>query len=136
MKKEEYDKYKQSADEEIRKLSEKLSALGIFSFSKKKELNARINGLQEHTVELKRDFDTSERTYYSLVWWVLYTSQENKMCIKHALRISHLRASTAPHVLSNALSWLTLKKLPEPAELALLLAIQGDNQLFNITKSY
>ena len=67
LKKEEYDKYKQSADEEIRKLSEQLSALGIFSFSKKKELNARINGLQEHTVELKRNFDTSERTYYSLV---------------------------------------------------------------------
>ena len=67
LKKEEYDKYKQSADEEIRTLSEQLSALGIFSFSKKKELNARINGLQEHTVELKRNFDTSERTYYSLV---------------------------------------------------------------------
>lgn len=67
LKKEEYAKYKLSADEEIRKLSEQLSALGIFSFSKKKELNARINGLQEHTVELKRNFDTSERTYYSLV---------------------------------------------------------------------
>ena len=67
LEKEEYDKYKLSADEEIRKLSEQLSALGIFSFSKKKELNARINGLQEHTVELKRNFDTSERTYYSLV---------------------------------------------------------------------
>lgn len=67
LKKEEYDKYKQSADEEARNLNEQLKALGIFSFSKKKELNARISSLQEHTVELQRNCDTLERTYYSLV---------------------------------------------------------------------
>lgn len=66
-KKEEYDKYWQYAGEEISKLNEQISTLGVFSFSKKKELNARISSLQEHTVDLKRNCDISKRAYYSLI---------------------------------------------------------------------
>lgn len=66
-KKEEYDKYKQSADEEIRKLNEQLIALGIFSFSKKKELNAKITDIQERIGELKKTSDVAEKAYRNLI---------------------------------------------------------------------
>jgi hypothetical protein len=66
-KKEEYDKYKQSTDEEVRKINEQLSTLGMFSFSKKKELNARISSLQECAVELERSCATLEKVYHNLI---------------------------------------------------------------------
>lgn len=67
LKKEEYDKYKQSADKEVRSINEQLKTLGIFSFAKKKELNGRIIDFQEHTHALKMEFEISERAYCNLV---------------------------------------------------------------------
>lgn len=66
-KKNEYDKYSLSADEEIRSLNEQLSSLGIFSFSKKKELNAKITDIQGRIGELKRAFEVAEKAYRNLI---------------------------------------------------------------------
>ena len=66
-KKEEYERYSASADEEVKTLTAQLSTLGLFAFSKKKEINARISCLQEQTAKLKNDYDISERTYRSLI---------------------------------------------------------------------
>lgn len=66
-KKTEYDKYSQSAKEEISKLTNQIDSLSIFSFSKKKELNARIQELQEHTDKLREDYHLLETTYRNLI---------------------------------------------------------------------
>lgn len=66
-KKTEYDKYSQSAKEEISKLTNQIDSLSIFSFSKKKELNARIQELQEHTNKLREDYHLLETTYRNLI---------------------------------------------------------------------
>lgn len=66
-KKNEYDKYSLSATEEIRRLNEQLSSLGIFSFSKKKELNAKINDIQGCIGKLKKASDVAEKAYRNLI---------------------------------------------------------------------
>lgn len=66
-KKDEYDKYSLSADEEIHRLNEQLSSLGIFSFSKKKELNNKITDIQGRIGELKRASEVAEKAYRNLI---------------------------------------------------------------------
>ena len=66
-KKDEYNRYSLSADEEIHRLNEQLSSLGIFSFSKKKELNAKITDIQGRIGELKRASEVAEKAYRNLI---------------------------------------------------------------------
>lgn len=66
-KKDEYSKYSLSADEEIRRMNEQLGSLGVFSFSKKKELNAKIADIQGRIGELKRASEVAEKAYRNLI---------------------------------------------------------------------
>ena len=48
-------------------MNEQLGSLGIFSFSKKKELNAKIADIQGRIGELKRASEVAEKAYRNLI---------------------------------------------------------------------
>lgn len=62
-----YEEGKKQSEEEIAKINEEIKSLGLFAFSKKKELNARIADINLRIADLRETSAAAEREYRALI---------------------------------------------------------------------
>lgn len=66
-KQEQYEEGKKQSEEEIARINEEIKSLGLFAFSKKKELNAKIADINLRIADLREMSAAAEREYRALI---------------------------------------------------------------------